>query len=403
MTPQIKDLQARANTAFKAMQEMNSKAFNEQRSFNGEEESKFNALSEEFDSARASIERLENLAKQESFLNERASALLPEEAKETSFKDTALEARASTQEAEQTRAENDFYEYLRSGTLKSTLQRDLSAGAADKGGVLIPTTLQTKIRNKLTETLIIYQIASHFASNNDVEMPIGSDVTGFAWIDEKGAYPELDTAFDKLKISAYKIGGVIKLSAELLNDSPQNIENYITERTALYLRRTLEDTFINGDGKKKPTGLSVSAKEGLRLATAQGVTSDELVNFMFSLKAPYAQNACWLVSDDFAKAIYKLVDKQGRPLFLPALSQGAPETLLGKKMLRVSAMDGFASGKVPAFFGDFKYYEIWTRKGMSFERINELFTLTDQIGVKVSQRLDAKLTDDEAVKKLVCP
>lgn len=58
-----------------------------------------------------------------------------------------------------------------------------------------------------------------------------------------------------------------------------------------------------------------------------------------------------------------------------------------------------AGNKVMAF-GDFKYYWIADRQGRSFKRLNELFSMTGQVGFLASQRVDGKLILPEAVKVL---
>jgi HK97 family phage major capsid protein len=52
-------------------------------------------------------------------------------------------------------------------------------------------------------------------------------------------------------------------------------------------------------------------------------------------------------------------------------------------------------------FGDFSYYWIADRTGRTFERLNEVFSTTDQVGFKATQRVDGKLILAEAVKVLV--
>lgn len=51
-------------------------------------------------------------------------------------------------------------------------------------------------------------------------------------------------------------------------------------------------------------------------------------------------------------------------------------------------------------FGDFKYYWIADRQGRSFKRLNELFSMTGQVGFLASQRVDGKLILPEAIKTL---
>jgi HK97 family phage major capsid protein len=51
-------------------------------------------------------------------------------------------------------------------------------------------------------------------------------------------------------------------------------------------------------------------------------------------------------------------------------------------------------------FGDFSYYWIADRQGRTFERLQELFAATDQVGFKAIQRVDGNLILPEAVQVL---
>ena len=58
-----------------------------------------------------------------------------------------------------------------------------------------------------------------------------------------------------------------------------------------------------------------------------------------------------------------------------------------------------AAAKVIAF-GDFKYYWVADRQGRSFQRLNELYAATGQVGFRATQRVDGKLTLVESIKVL---
>ena len=51
-------------------------------------------------------------------------------------------------------------------------------------------------------------------------------------------------------------------------------------------------------------------------------------------------------------------------------------------------------------FGDFSYYWIGDRQGVSFKRLNERFAETGQVGFIATKRVDAKLILPEAIKVL---
>ena len=59
-----------------------------------------------------------------------------------------------------------------------------------------------------------------------------------------------------------------------------------------------------------------------------------------------------------------------------------------------------AAGQKTVAFGDFNYYWIGDRLGITFKRLNERFAETGQIGFIASKRLDGKLILPEAIKVL---
>ena len=58
-----------------------------------------------------------------------------------------------------------------------------------------------------------------------------------------------------------------------------------------------------------------------------------------------------------------------------------------------------ATAKIIAF-GDFGYYWIADRQGRVFQRLNELYAATGQVGFKATQRVDGKLILAESIKVL---
>ena len=59
-----------------------------------------------------------------------------------------------------------------------------------------------------------------------------------------------------------------------------------------------------------------------------------------------------------------------------------------------------AAGAKAMVFGDMNYYWIADREGRKFQRLNELYAPTGQVGFLASQRVDGKLILPEAVKVL---
>lgn len=224
-----------------------------------------------------------------------------------------------------------------------------------------------------------------------------------SWIDEEGAYQESDEAFSQVTIGAHKLGTMIKVSEELLNDSAFDLESYLATEFARRIGNAEEEAFLTGNGTGKPTGIlntTGGAQVGIISAATTAITSDELINLYHSLAIPYRKNAVWLMNDSTVQAIRKLKDSNGQYLWQPSLVAGTPDMILGVPIKVSRYMPELAAGNKTVALGDFSYYWIADREGRTFLRLNELYRGTGQIGFRGSQRVDGKLILPEAIKVL---
>ena len=190
---------------------------------------------------------------------------------------------------------------------------------------------------------------------------------------------------------------------ELLNDSAFDLESYFATEFARRIGDKEEEAFLVGDGNKKPLGIFAEtggADVGVTAASATAITADELINLFYSLEAPYRKNAIWIVNDATIAAVRKLKDTTGQYLWQPALHEGGHETLLGKKIYTSPFVPELAAGAKTVAFGDFSFYWIGDRQGVTFRRLNERYADTGQVGFLATKRLDGKLVLPEAIKVL---
>nr|WP_169406868.1 phage major capsid protein [Desulfoscipio gibsoniae] len=87
-------------------------------------------------------------------------------------------------------------------------------------------------------------------------------------------------------------------------------------------------------------------------------------------------------------------------LSLSSLTAGDPNTLLNRPVKTSAYVPTIAAGKKVIAFGDMGYYWIADRQGRIFQRLNELYAATGQVGFRAAQRVDGKLILKEAIKIL---
>ena len=298
----------------------------------------------------------------------------------------------------------NFWDMMRSKTPMPQVVNALQIGTDSEGGYLVPDEYERTLVEALEEENVFRQLAKVIrTSSGDRKIPVVATKGTASWIDEEGAYLESDDSFGQVSIGAYKVGTMIKVSEELLNDSVFDLEAYISREFARRIGAKEEEAFFTGDGSGKPLGVLAAAggaETGVTAASATAITADDLIDLFYSLKAPYRRNAVWVLNDSTIKAIRKLKDNQGQYLWQPSLTTGAPDLLLGKPVRTSAYMPAIAADAKTVAFGDFSYYWIADRQGRSFKRLNELYAATGQVGFLASQRVDGKLVLPEAIKVL---
>lgn len=280
----------------------------------------------------------------------------------------------------------------------------LSEGVDSEGGYLVPDEFENTLVSGLEEEGSIRSLAHVFTTSNGVhKIPVVQTKGTANWIDENGSYGDSDDVFGQEQIDAHKVGTVIKVSEELLNDSAFDLEKYFQEEFARRIGAKEEEAFIVGDGSKKPTGIlhtSGGAEVGVTAASDKAITADEVIDLFYSVKAPYRKNAVWVLNDSTVRAIRKLKDSNGQYLWQPALHEGDHETLLGKKIMTSPYVPEIATGAKVIMFGDLSFYWIGDRQGITFKRLNERYADMGQVGFLASKRVDGKLVLPEAIKVL---
>ncbi len=298
----------------------------------------------------------------------------------------------------------NFWNAMRSKVPMPAVTNALQIGTDSEGGYLVPDEYERTLVEALEEENIFRQMAKVIkTSSGDRKIPVVASKGTASWIDEEGAYPESDDSFGQVSIGAYKLGTMIKVSEELLNDSVFDLQSYISREFARRIGAKEEEAFFTGDGKGKPLGVLAAtggAETGVTAASATAVTADELMDLYYSLKSPYRKKSVWVLNDSTIKAIRKLKDNNGQYLWQPSLTAGAPDMILGRPIKTSAYMPAIAAGAKTIAFGDFSYYWIADRQGRSFKRLNELFAATGQVGFLASQRVDGKMILAEAVKVL---
>ena len=296
-----------------------------------------------------------------------------------------------------------FWGMIRNRVATPGVMNALQVGTDSEGGYLVPDEYERTLVQGLEEENVLRSLCTVIqTSSGDRKIPLVASHGTASWVDEEGTIPDSDDTFGQITIGAHKVATMIKVSDELLQDSVFNIESYIAAEFARRIGAAEEEAFITGNGTGKPTGL-LHATNGAGIGvTTNGntPTADEIFDLIHSIKSVYRKKAVFLLNDSTLKALRKLKDGQGQYLWQPGLKEGQPDTLLNYRLVTSPFMPEIDSGNKVILFGDFKSYWIADRQGRSFQRLNELYAATGQVGFRATQRVDGRLVLAEAMKCL---
>ena len=301
-----------------------------------------------------------------------------------------------------------FWQYLRHGqhTLTSEQRAVMVEGTNTVGGFAAPmfdfgqAQLQAKIVETMDAAYNFQSYATTMTIAGEINVPVQNAVGDATWTAEGADATEAETTFTQLKFSPYKATRIVQISRELLSDAYVDIASFMGGMFGRSFATLLNAAFVNGDGSSKPTGITDASDEAFTADAAAAVTFDELQDLFYSLKEPYRANGTWLMNSTTTAAIRNL-KADGRYIWEPSGQLGQPDTLLGRPVAINDDCEAMTTGLKPILFGDLSYYWITWREGMDFQRLDELYAVAGNVGLRSELRVDGQLTSGEAVKHII--
>ncbi len=274
------------------------------------------------------------------------------------------------------------------------------------GGFLIPSTLAARI----IETMKAYGGLRQFATvlntsaGEVINWPTNDDTGNEGeLVAEHKQVGETELEFGQKQLGAYKYSSkVVRVSIELLQDSAFALDAFITRKFGQRLGRVTAKHYSTGTGSDQPQGLLPAASVGYTAASATDITYTDLLRLKHSVDPAYRNmGGCrWLFNDAVLLQLKEMMDDNGRPLWKPSLTEGAPALIDSEPYVIDQGCPSPAAGTIPAAYGDLSEFVIRDVLGFQLHRMVEKFIDYGQIGFLAFMRTDANLMDEAAVKTL---
>lgn len=271
----------------------------------------------------------------------------------------------------------------------------LDPGTPANGGLLVPSDIQTAI-NQYKRTLpqletLINTIPVTRPSGTRVFEKIATMVPFANITDLTADLPDMGNPTFENKIYAVKdYGGYMPVPNDLLDDSDQNILDYLTQwiaRKSVVTRNGLITALLN---TLTPTALA----DWKAIKKAINITLDPI----------FAASASIITNQDGYQYLDTLIDLQNRPLLQPDVKNPGGNVLFGKPITVVSngtlATTGTTAKKAPMFIGNLQeMITMFERKGHQVASTNVGGTAfqKNRTEIRAIEREDIQTIDDAAV------
>lgn len=309
----------------------------------------------------------------------------------------------------------DFKAHMRKGAESAhlaTVNAAMSVGTDANGGFLAPVEWDRTITNKLKQRSPIRENATVMTISGPAFSKVYNDgVIGSGWVGETAARPETTTpGLTSLPFSIGEIYANPMITQRALDDVAIDLEEWLANEVDGEFAIQENTAFLSGNGTNKPTGIlnyvtgganaathPFGAIAGATVAGAAAVTTDEVLDLVYSLPSERNQNAKFYMNRTSLGKIRKLKDAGNNYIWQPTYTAGEPSTLSGYPIVEVPGMPNMTTGLVSILFGDMAAtYLVIDRVGIRVLR--DPFTNKPYVGFYTTKRVGGGVQNPEYMR-----
>ena len=288
-----------------------------------------------------------------------------------------------------------------------------------------PTDMERRIRERMQHASIMRQLGVVSTIDSKRTLLVeGSTLPTAALVTEHFTITPGDPTIDTVSVVPYKFVSATRLTQEFIEDAIGqsgigSALDYVANKIGTALGREMEKHYQRGTGSSQPQGIfnfngttydpftSSPVQDlgagGAGNAFADDATVDILLDTLHTVPPQYRASPrfAWVLGDQTLKVIRKLKDGNGQFVWSGAatptqtLVPGAPGTILGHNYYIGEWMPiptTTTDGKAVLACGDFNYFEIFDRTGMT--TVVDPYSAASAMAttVYVYARTDSKIT-----------
>lgn len=282
----------------------------------------------------------------------------------------------------------------------------MSTTTPSEGGYTVPTEVAAMVIDRLKAFGGMRDVATILttATGHPMNFPTSDGTSEIGEIvAENVTVTTGDITFGTVGLPVFKYSSKqVALPLELIQDSAIDVIAFVVNRLATRIARIQNMHYTVGTGTAQPMGIITASTVGKVGATGQVATVQyiDLVDLKHSVNRAYRGSAKFMMNDLTVAGLSKLVDTVGRPIWIPAITEGAPDLLLGKPIAVNDDVPVMAANAKSIAFGDLSQYNIRdVSNSTTMRRFDDsAFALKGQVGFCGWTRSGGNLLDTSAVR-----
>ncbi|EDT77370.1 phage major capsid protein [Clostridium perfringens] len=323
-----------------------------------------------------------------------STAKLEEETRNLELKDGVIDI----EEKREKTVEEIKNEEIRS--LEKFIKGDERAlGVANNGGI-IPTSIASKIIEKVKELSPIYSMCTIYNVGGDLVFPVYDETSSSisaTYVEDFAELTEGTGKFTTVKLQDYIVGCLAKISKSLINRSDFDLVGFVVNKVAQAIADFLEKELITGTTKIK--GLA-SNKNVVTSATTGKIGSDDIIDLMMEVPEVFQENACFIMHKNTLKALRKLKDADGDYILQKDIREGFGWSLFGKKVFTTESMQEVATGNKAIHYGDMSGLYVKLTKNIELQMLMEKYATQFAVGACAYIECDAAIVEPQKIATL---
>ena len=299
-------------------------------------------------------------------------------------------------EVQETRA---FENYVR-GIVVNERDGEL---AKSGNGAVIPTTIANRIIKKVYDICPILEKSHKYNVKGNLDIPyydVETTTINVAYQTEFTPMSSSVGSFNKISLSGFLAGALVKISRSLINNSQFDIVAFIVDEMAYAIKRFIEKELLVGTNGKV-TGLS-TLTNSMNTASATAITADEVVKLQGKVKDEFQANSIWIMSPATREALRLLKDNYGRYLLQDDITAPFGKVLLGKPVFVSDNMPEIGSGNTAIYYGDMTGLATKFAEEINIQVLREKYADEHCDAVIGWFEFDSKVENAQKIAKLVC-